>query len=65
MLQALYNLSDEQAELQIRDRLSFLRFLGIGVSAKAPDATTIWLFREQLTQGQGPLQNCLPCLTSG
>ena len=26
--QALYNLSDDQTEYQIRDRLSFMRFLG-------------------------------------
>ena len=50
VLQALDTLSDEQAEFQIRDRLSFLRFLGIGMCGKGPDATTIWLFREQLTE---------------
>lgn len=50
VLQALYNLSDEQAEFQIRDRLSFMRFLGIGMSGRVPDATTIWLFRELLTE---------------
>jgi transposase, IS5 family len=50
VLQALYNLSDDQAEFQIGDRLSFMRFLGMGLSDKAPDAKTIWLFRELLTQ---------------
>lgn len=50
ILQALYGLSDEQAEFQIRDRLSFLRFLGLSPSDRTPDSTTIWLFREQLTQ---------------
>ena len=49
VLQALYNLSDDQAEFQIRERLSFMRFLGIGGPAKAPGAKTIWLFRELLT----------------
>src|SRR6202035_1002785 len=29
VLQALYNLSDDQAEYQLRDRLSFMRFLGL------------------------------------
>ncbi len=29
ILQALYGLSGAQAEFQIRDRLSFLRFLGL------------------------------------
>jgi IS5 family transposase len=50
VLQALYNLSDDQAEFQIGDRLSFMRFLDMGLSDKAPDAKTIWLFRELLTQ---------------
>ena len=35
---------------QIRDRLSFLRFLGLGLGDPVPDAKTIWLFREQLTR---------------
>jgi len=48
VLQALYNLSDEQAEFMIRDRLSFMRFLGLGMNDPVPDATTIWLFREHL-----------------
>ena len=52
VLQALYNLSDDQAEFVINDRLSFMRFLGLGLGDKVPDAKTIWLFREQLSQGQ-------------
>jgi len=50
VLQALYNLSDDKAEFLIQDRLSFMRFLGLGLSDKAPDAKTIWLFREHLSQ---------------
>jgi hypothetical protein len=50
VLQALYNLSDDQAEFQIRDRLSFLRFLGLTPNVPSPDAKTIWLFREHLAQ---------------
>ena len=50
MLQALYNLSDDQVEFQIGDRPSFMRFLGIGMSETVPDAKTIWLFRERLTE---------------
>lgn len=50
VLQALYNLSDDQTEYQINDRLSFRRFLNIGVSENVPDAKTIWLFREHVTQ---------------
>ena len=52
VLQALYNLSDDQAEFVIQDRLSFLRFLGLGLSDKVPDAKTIWLFRESLAQAE-------------
>ncbi len=48
ILQSLYNLSDEALEFQILDRLSFTRFLGIGIGEKVPDATTIWRFREEL-----------------
>ena len=46
----LYNLSDEQFEYQLRDRLSFMRFLGLGLEDPAPDATTLWLYREQLVR---------------
>ena len=52
VLQALYNLSDDQAEFQIRDRLSFMRFLGLGLHDRAPDAKTIWLFRELLVRAE-------------
>ena len=50
ILQSLYNLSDEAIEYQILDRLSFMRFLGLRLGSKVPDAKTIWLFREQLTE---------------
>ncbi|WEX12235.1 IS5 family transposase [Chelativorans sp. AA-79] len=52
VLQALYGLSDDQAEFQIQDRLSFMRFLGLGLGDRVPDAKTIWLFREHLTQAR-------------
>jgi len=48
VLQALYSLSDEATEFQIKDRLSFQRFLGLGLDGTVPDATTVWLFRERL-----------------
>jgi transposase, IS5 family len=50
VLQALHNLSDEQAEYQVRDRLSFTRFLRLGIEDRIPDATTLWLFREKLAK---------------
>ncbi|TJW49566.1 MAG: transposase, partial [Mesorhizobium sp.] len=52
VLQALYSLSDDQAEFQIQDRLSFRRFLRLGLGDKVPDVKTIWLFREHLTQAR-------------
>ena len=48
VLQSLYNLSDDATEFQILDRHSFGRFLGLHISQKVPDATTIWRFREDL-----------------
>jgi len=50
VLCALYNLSDDQVEYQLRDRLSFMRFLGLGLEDPVPDAKTVWLYREQLAQ---------------
>ena len=50
VLAALYNLSDDQIEYQIRDRLSFMRFLGLGLDGRVPDAKTVWLYREALAQ---------------
>src|SRR5713101_3708021 len=49
VLQSLYNLSDAQAEYQVRDRLSFTRFLELGIEDRIPDGTTLWLFREKLS----------------
>ena len=51
-LQSLYNLSDEQIEMQVRDRLSFMRFLDLELRDAVPDATTIWLFREALVEAK-------------
>ena len=52
ILQRLYNLSDEQTEFQLNDRLSFKRFSGLGLSAKVPDPNTIWTFKERLTENE-------------
>jgi transposase len=46
VIQAMDNLSDERAEFLINDRMSFMRFLGLTLSDRVPDARTIWLFRE-------------------
>jgi IS5 family transposase len=52
VVQGLYGLADEQAEFQIGDRLSFMRFLGLDQHERVPDARTIWLFRELLTKAR-------------
>ena len=50
LLKRFYNLSDEQAEYQINDRLSFKEFLGFTSGDRIPDSRTIWLFQEKLLQ---------------
>lgn len=50
VLQRLFNLSDDQTEYQITDRMSFQRFLGLSLGEKVPDAKTIWLFKDTLTK---------------
>lgn len=52
VLQQLHNLSDDGIEYQIRDRLSFMRFLGLQLESRVPDAKTVWLFREHLKSHQ-------------
>jgi IS5 family transposase len=48
ILQSLYNLADGQTEFQIRDRFTFLRFLGLTPESRIPNEKTIWLFRESV-----------------
>ncbi|CDN12895.1 Mobile element protein [Richelia intracellularis] len=50
VLQQLYNISDEELEYQVNDRLSFMRFLGLWLAEPVPDATTVWFFWQQLKQ---------------
>ena len=42
----------------MRDRLSFMRFLGLrlGLEDAVPDATTLWLYREALALA-GAMEN--------
>jgi IS5 family transposase len=47
-LQGMYNLSDEATEKELLDRISFRNFLHY--PDKVPDARTIWLFRERLSE---------------
>ena len=48
LLQDWNNLSDDNTEYLINDRLSFQRFLDMELGEKSPDAKTIWLFKEKL-----------------
>lgn len=50
VLRTLYGLADGQLEYQIRDRVSFMAFLGLEPGDDVPDEKTVWLFREQLTE---------------
>lgn len=50
VLQALYMLSDDQTEYQLRDRLSFVRFAGLALPEAVPAAKTILLYRGQLAR---------------
>ena len=50
VLQRLFNLSDDQTEYQITDRISFQRFIGLSLGEHVPDAKTIWLFRDTLSK---------------
>ena len=51
MLQHWNNISDDNTEYLVNDRLSFQRFLGMELGEKSPDAKTIWLFKEKLGEG--------------
>ena len=48
VIQQLHNLSDDKIEYQLRDRFRFMRFLGLQLEDRVPDAKTVWLFRERL-----------------
>jgi IS5 family transposase len=49
-LQYTFNLSDEELEDQLIDRLSFQQFIGLGYDEEIPDFTTIWHFKEGLVK---------------
>ena len=50
LIQQWYNLSDRETEFQICDRLSFRKFLGLGIEDNVPDPTTIENFRHFLEE---------------
>lgn len=46
----LYNLSERQTEVYVNDNLSAKYFVGLAVDQKAPDPSTLTVFRERLQQ---------------
>jgi IS5 family transposase len=52
ILRSLYNLSLDQSEFQILDRVSFMRFLGLSLGDRVPDANTIWNFEQALAEAE-------------
>lgn len=52
VIKRLYNLSFDQTEYQINDRISFMRFLGFGIGDRVPDAKTIWLYEDLLSKSE-------------
>jgi IS5 family transposase len=50
LLQEWYGISNDMVEYVINDRLSFQRFLGLGLDDKVPDANTLWDFKEALAK---------------
>ena len=60
ILQRLYHLSDHQMEFQIRDRLTFMRFLNLNLTDIVPDEKTIWLYRQYLVNS-GKLESLFDC----
>lgn len=50
-IQSLYNLSDEDCEYQVLDRMSFQHFCRLAGALNIPDARTLWSFKQRLSQG--------------
>jgi IS5 family transposase len=48
LLQQWYNLSDQETESNVDERMSFLRFVGLSLEESVPDHTTICRFRNLL-----------------
>ena len=50
LLAQWYDLSDRDLEEALCDRLSFRRFVGLGMEQATPDHTTLCRFRERLNE---------------
>ncbi|MGM0597348.1 MAG: transposase [Myxococcota bacterium] len=52
VLQYWYDLSDQEIEDALYDRISFMRFVHLNVNDPVPDHTTIYRFRKRLYKAQ-------------
>lgn len=50
LLQRWYTLSDPAMEAALGDRVSFMRFAGLSLDDETPDHSTIWRFRQKLSE---------------
>lgn len=50
VLQRVYNLSDDEMAFRLKDSLSFMRFINVGVKDKKPDAKAILSFKNRLAR---------------
>lgn len=48
ILKRLHNLSDEQIEYQLMDRMSYPRFIELTHCASIPDRNTVWVFESRI-----------------
>ena len=53
LLSYLYNISERQVEVLANDNLSVAYFLGLGADEKAPDHSTLTLFKDRLQEAGG------------
>jgi IS5 family transposase len=53
LLSYLYNISERQVEVMANDSLSIACFLGLGADEKAPDHSTLTLFKDRLLENGG------------
>lgn len=58
ILQAQHNLSNARMKFMIRERLSWMRFLGLSLGDRTPDENTIRHFRNRMTE-TGTLQRVM------
>ena len=50
VLRTLYGVGDGELEYQVRDRVSFSAFVGLGPGDDIPDEKTVWAFRDRLKE---------------